>query len=182
MKLTCIALLFAGAVFSPANAEIVSLQPALAGPGQLNVLVNVTGVFDAPHDTDFLFGYGFDVIYDPVKLAYLGETPGPLFDDLSSNPRFGAQVGGVASSILLGPGDFTEPLLLATLHFQLLAPTATISINGDPNASLDQGLAYLTASDPISASVTVPEPAAVWLLGTGLALCAVIRRRRRPVL
>jgi len=172
--------LFALAATAPAGAEVLTLSaPGTAG-GFFDVFVNLTNVFDAPHDADFFLGYGFDISFDPSVLSYVGETAGPLFDDLSGNPGITAQVAGVASSILLGPGDFTEPLNLAVLHFGVtgVGPT-TIGISGD-TANLDQGLIYLSGSDPISASTSlnaVPEPGAVWLLGLGL-LALGIRFRR----
>jgi hypothetical protein len=143
----------------PARAESFGLSAPVSASGTFDVLVNVTGVFDSPHDSDFLLGYGFNVSFDSSVLSYLGETPGALFDDLSGIP--GAEVAGVASAVLLGPGDFTEPLNLATLHFNVVgAENTSISITGDisdPN----EGLIYLSSSDPISATTSlsaVPEP------------------------
>ncbi len=164
--------LLASAVFAaPASAAVVSLSAPAAPAGSFDVLVNLTNVFDPPHDSDFFLGYGFDVSFDTGILTYLGETAGPLFTDISGNPGIGAQVAGVATSILLGPGDFTEPLNLAILHFEVtgLGPT-TISITADIS-NPDQGLIYLTGSDPISASAALtaaPEPGSIWLLGFGI--------------
>jgi hypothetical protein len=110
-RLFPIALLLCATSLVPPRAESFGLSATVSASGAFDVLVNVTGVFDAPHDTDFLLGYGFNVSFDNSILSYLGETPGALFDDLSGIP--GAQVAGVASAILLGPGDFTEPLNLA---------------------------------------------------------------------
>jgi len=160
---------------APAGAEVLSLSaPGTAG-GFFDVFVNLTNVFDAPHDSDFFLGYGFDVSFDASVLSYAGETAGPLFDDISGNAGITAQVAGVATNVLLGPGDFTEPLNLAVLHFGVtgVGPT-TIRISGD-TANLDQGLIYLSGSDAISASVSVnalPEPNMGWLVGLGVALLA----------
>jgi len=177
-RLLCVLFLGSTAAVAPSWANIISLDAPSAPSGAFDVLVNVTGVFDAPHASDFLLGYGFNVSFDRSKLSYLGETPGALFDDLSGNPGIMAQVAGVAGMILLGPGDVIEPLNLAVLHFGITAggPTS-ISIAGDPS-NLDQGLIYLSGSDPISASASVSptatsEPGAQWLLGFGfLALSA----------
>jgi hypothetical protein len=182
-KLGIVLLLAAIAAIVPANATTITLQVPTAPNGSFDVLVNATGVFGVPHDADFLLGYGFNVIFDPLALTYLGETPGPLFDDLSHNPGIGADVAGVATAILLGPGDFTEPLTLAVLHFGIagLGPTS-ISITGNP-ANPDQGLIYLSGSDAISVSTSLtatPEPAAAWLVGLGVAVVwAKVRRRSR---
>jgi len=179
MKISSTLLLLASAVsVLPARAELLTLGAPATSNGFFDVTVDLTDVFNPPHDNDFFLGYGFDVSFDNSIVSYLGETPGALFMDLSGNPGIGAQVAGIASSILLGPGDFTEPLNLAVLHFGVvgLGPT-TISIVGD-TSNPDQGLIYLSGSDPISASVSltaVPEPSAAWMLGIGVALVLVSR-------
>jgi hypothetical protein len=178
-------LLLALAAFTiPARAELITLDAPASPSGSFDVFVNLTNVFDPPHATDFFLGYGFDVSYDHTILSYLGETPGALFTDLSGNPGITAQVAGIASSVLLGPGDFTEPLNLAVLHFGITGsgPTA-ISISGD-TSNLDQGLIYLSTSDPISASrsltaTAVPEPSAISLLSFAVLALLIARCSRR---
>jgi len=59
--------------------------------------------------------------------AYLGETAGAFFQDLSGRPGITAQVAGVANNIPLGPSDFTEPLNLAVLHFETIGLGSTRS-------------------------------------------------------
>src|SRR5215813_11607706 len=95
---------------TPARAEFISLSAPVAPSGPFDVLVNLTNVFSPPHVGDFFIGYGFDISYNTSILSYLGETAGALFTDLSGNPGIMAQVAGVATNILLGPGDFVEPL------------------------------------------------------------------------
>jgi hypothetical protein len=184
-RLFPIALLLCAASLVPARAETFSLGAPSSAAGAFDVLVNVTGVFDPPHDADFLLGYGFNVSFDSSILSYLGETAGPLFDDISGIP--GAQVAGVASAILLGPGDFTEPLNLAILHFDVVGVGNTsIGISGDISDPND-GLLYLSGSDPISATTSVvatPEPGSWSLLSSGLLAflgVRLVRQRRRAV-
>ena len=161
----------------PAAANVVSLSAPTSPNAPFDVLVNVTGVFDAPHANDFLLGYGFDISFDSSILTYLGETAGSLFIDLSGNAGIQAEVAGIATNILLGPGDFTEPLNLAVLHFGIVGYGPTnITITGDP-LNPDQGLIYLSRSDPIAASTTVspvPEPGVLSMLGLGIV---AVRRR-----
>jgi hypothetical protein len=171
-RLLCVLFLGSIAAIAPSWAAIISLGAPSEPGSAFDVFVHVTGVFDAPHQSDSLLGYGFNVSFDSSRLSYLGETPGAMFDDISNNPGIMARVAGVASMILLGPGDVVEPLNLAVLRFGVTTGGATsISITGDPS-NLDQGLIYLGGSDPISASASVsltatPESRTAYLLGFG---------------
>jgi hypothetical protein len=185
-KSLLLALLAFSVSFVPAHAATVALSGPSTASGLFDVVVNVTDVFAPRHDADSLLGYGFNIVYDNTILTYLGETAGPLFNDISGQPGLGAQVAGVASAILLNPGDFTEPLQLAILHFGLAGAqfgATSISITGDPS-NPDQGLIYLSGSDPIAASTRViavapvPEPSTLLLGIFGIA--AMWNRRRNP--
>jgi PEP-CTERM motif len=170
--------------FVPARAATVALSGPSTVNGLFDVVVNVTNVFAPPHDTDSFLGYGFDITYDNTVLTYLGETAGPLFTDLTGQPGLGAQVAGFATAILLNPGDFVEPLQLATLHFGVIgAGVSSISISSDP-LNLDQGLIYLNAYDSIAAgtrvtalAAAVPEPGTLLLGALGIA--AIWNRKRK---
>jgi hypothetical protein len=183
MKTSLLMLLLAIVVSAaPAHAEEISLSAPSAVTGSFDVTVNVTDVFAAPHEFDDLVAYGFDVSFDSAAVSYLGESSGPLFTDLSANPGIGADVAGIATAVFLEDGDFTEPLTLAVLHFEAIGSGQTsISITGDPS-NPDQGLFYLSASDPISASTLVdissvssPEPGTLALCLLGLATLFVTR-------
>jgi hypothetical protein len=162
----------------PATAGTVLLTAPGTVRGPFDVTVTVTGVFDPPYELDSLAGFGFDVSYSPT-LSYLGVTLGPLFTDFPG-PHPGAQVEAYATDGFLNPGDFTEPLTLAVLHFGVVGiGPATIGISGDPT-NPDQGLAYLGGADLISASTdvnAVPEPSTLALTGFAVALFAWTRRR-----
>jgi hypothetical protein len=183
-KLTWIFLFSLSAAIIPAKAAVISLGAPASAAGSFDVFVNVTGVFNPPHDTDLLLAYGFNIAFDSSVLSYLGESAGPLFTDISNNPGITAQVAGVATAILLGPGDFVEPLRLAVLHFQTKAVgTTSIKITGD-TSDLNQGLIYLNGSDPISSSVSVavtPEPSALALTGWGILAIVVTFLSRRTI-
>lgn len=182
-RLFAFALLLCAISVTPALADIQLSAPSTA-TGSFDVVVEASNVFAAPHDADFLLGYGFNVSFDNALLQFTGETAGPLFDDLSPLP--GADVAGVATAILLGPGDFTEPLELAVLHFNVVGSGVTsIGISGDPS-NLNGGLLYLSGSDPISAStrlttsaVATPEPGTALLLFGALGGLAAGRKLRR---
>jgi hypothetical protein len=183
MKRTISLLLLAGCAFAlPAAAETISLIQEPSVGSTFDVAVDLTGAFDTHSPSDELFGYGFNVSFDPSAVSFVGETPGPFFDDFSGIfPD--AQVAGFVSAPLffLGPLDFTEPLTLAVLQFSAIGTgTTAIRISGDPSAGVDQGLFYLSSADPISASLTanLPEPAPVLFTGAAMVGLILLRRRR----
>lgn len=185
MKKTGLHLLFfLGAVLTPAYAEVISLVAPATTTGPFDVTVRLTNVFDV-HDPvlDGFVGYGFNVTYDPGVFLLTGETPGAYFDDFSGIP--GAQVAGLVSApwFFLGPLDFTEPLILATLHFDVVGSgSSTIAIAGDPNVDLNQGLIYLSGADALSASAevgAVPEPGSLLLFAGGLLALGLLFSSRK---
>jgi hypothetical protein len=142
-----------------------------------------TNVFDGIA-AENLIGFGFDVfISDPLIASFTGVTLGP---DFVSAGAVGADVSAFTSAPFLGPGDFTEPLLLATLTFQALAtgPTSLGTITSVP-ANFDHGLLFeLSVLDIFSEesirvveTATVPEPSAMALIGSGLLALGLLRRR-----
>ena len=185
MKLSRLAL---AAAVLPARATTILLNtPSSPAPGSsFDVTVQLTGVFDT-HPGDALAAFGFDIVIgSPASVSYTGETIGALFTDASGLFGPSPEVAGFATAGFLQAGDFTEPLTLATLHFQAGAPGfSSIGITTDledPN----QGLLYLTAgADPLDASTTVtvaatttPEPGTAVFGGLALASLWLYRRHR----
>lgn len=165
----------------PAHATAISLTLLSPASGDFDVAVQLTGVFDS-HPGDAVAAFGFNVVTDPAFLSFTGETIGPLFDDFSGIFGPSPQVAGTATSGFLASGDFTEPLVLAILHFHAVGQGSTsIGIAtdlSDPN----QGLLYLSATDPLNATTTVnvvPEPATFLLGGLALLLTARLRIHAR---
>jgi hypothetical protein len=186
MKLRiCFFILVSLIVALPAEASTISLTPAsppISG-STFDVLVQVTNLFSGRAPDDTLLAYGFDVnIGNSSIFNFLGETPGPLFDDL---PIFGGipMVAGIATSPLgIGPSDFTDPLTLATLHFTALkSGTTSISVTWD-SSDPNQGLVYFDLPyGPISGSVSitaVPEPSTLFLFAPAAVLLFLCHRRR----
>ncbi len=184
-RIICLLFFALAASVTPARASSISL--ALMGPvspgSTFDVAVQVTDLFAGRDPSDVLLGYGFNVtIGDGSVVQYLSETAGPLFDDLG---LASVTAAGVATNILgIAPGDFVDPLTLATLHFKALsAGTSKIGVTWDPS-DLNQGLVYLDlpyeaidASTDVTAAV--PEPATLFTLASGVALVIGARRRRK---
>ena len=176
------AALVATLTMTPAQAAVITLSPSTPTPGvgsNFSVDVLVTGVFDAPHATDDLFGFGFDIsALPPGVVSYLGYTTGPLFNFLLLP---GTDVGGISQAPSITP-PVGEPLLLATLNFLAVGPgPVVLSISADPIGSSGfEGLQYLSGTDDIEASTTldvvaaadVPEPGSILLTAAGLILVA----------
>jgi len=170
---------------APAWASTISLgvtSPVPAG-STFDVTVRVTDVFAGRASGDAVVGFGFDVtIGDPGLFQFTGATVGPLFGALALGTPM---VAGFASNPLgIGPGDFSGPLVLATLHFHALhAGSALLGVTWD-SSDLNQGLIYLdlpynaiSASTLVQSTASVPEPTSFALTATALL---VVRRLSRP--
>src|SRR5262249_18153067 len=121
-------------------------------------------------------------VSDPGLFQFTGATVGPLFGDLALGTPM---VAGFASNPLgIGPGDFSGPLILATLHFNALHAGSS-SIGGTWDSSdLNQGLGFLglprvdglspvnpiSAATTVQAVATVPEPSSLLLTAPTLVL------------
>jgi hypothetical protein len=187
VKATALCLvLFVGLFARPVVASpIVSIGPA-SGPvtagSSFFLDIAITGVSD-------LFGFQFDVFYNPTLLMANPIVEGSFFSSAGSSifiPGDNTVPGSITfnAGALLGPvfgasGDGT----LARLNFTALAAgTSTVSLSH--LFLLDSGLSEIDASTQ-GASVTaaastaspIPEPGTMVLFGSGLL--AVWRSRRR---
>lgn len=164
---------------SPVNQTINQTDMAV-----VDINLNLTG-------GEALYGFDFDLLFDPAILAFDSFSTTLMDPDDPFNPLFD-YVGGFTyeSSVdptvvsfdgFFLPWDFmTEPLTgtitLASLTFMGIAPgTSPLSLTGE----LDLGnLALDRASSSGSVTVApVPEPSTFLLLGLGLAGLVGYRRR-----
>ena len=166
-------------------AATISVQPVMLGvtAGQTFMLtVQVSGASD-------LYGYQFDLGFDPTVLAAAAVTEGPFLG--SGGPTIfvpGAidNVGGSITAnadILNGPlsgVNGSGTLLNASFH-ALAAGTSSVSLfNVIALNSFGQGLNLSTSGSTVTvtASGGVPEPGTGLLLGAGaVGLFALLRRR-----
>ncbi len=167
---------------TPASGETISISgPGILTASSFDVVVEAQNLF-AGRDplTDMIISYGFNVtVSDPAIFSFTGATSGALFDPATTEP--GTNVFGAASGFGID-SSAPDPLILATLHFQMLASgTADILISSNL-ANPFQGLQYLNSpfQEPISGKLTVtavPEPGTLLLLASGLIALALWRRR-----
>jgi hypothetical protein len=178
-----VAALVLGGISTTASAASVYLQPS-------SLMTNVGGTFGVDVYWDFTgnatLGGGTDVTWDPSGLSFVDL----VFD---SNPNFDpafTRTGTVSPGLIDGmaTGSFNGlagdgPLYVATITFQALtAGTFAIDLSQDtgiagPFVSLvGQTYPDLTFSGA-SVDVSVPLPAAAWLMIGGLGTLLGYRRR-----
>lgn len=164
------------ALLLPVSAATITVIPSSLAPAvgeSFTADVLATGVFmTVPGEELILFGFD-SFVSDPSRVHFVSAAVGPLFLEAG---LAGAQVSGFPLAFSLTEGDFTEPLLLATLTFEVLGVGgAFIGVQSDPNTNPDHGLFFLSTVLPIDASARigpVPEPSTMAMLTVGtLALC-----------
>lgn len=164
----------------------VSAPLNVTGSG-FDVAVSATDVF-ANFPGEAVTGFGFNVTSDSPSISFASETVNAAFFDDFSGCCVDAQVVGLTNSSYpagIGPGDFTEPLVLATLHFAVSEPgSAHIGVTADLADNPDQGLFFLSGAEGFTASELVtaaaaPEPSTILFGGIGVAALGVVRLRYR---
>jgi hypothetical protein len=167
-------------------ASIQLSGPSVVTTSTFDVAVDVTNVF-ANFPGEAVTAFGFNVT-SSTGITFLGATINSAFFDDFSGCCVGTAVIGLSDAGFLagvGPSDFTEPLLLATLHFSAAGVgPATVGVTADNNADLNQGLYFLSGAESFSASerltltTATPEPATILVSALGLFGLSMMRRRR----
>lgn len=173
------------ATFLSALSQAATIQLGAAVPvtsSTFDVDVDVTNVF-ANFPGEAVTGFGFNVTVTP-GVAFSGESVNlTLFTDLSC--CVGPDVVGLPNAAAgLDSTDFTEPLLLATLHFTLSGSgPVTVGVTADNGSDPNQGLYFLSGAESFTATETVgsstPEPATILLSALGLLGVTGMSRLRR---
>jgi hypothetical protein len=170
-------------VASQAASITVSAPPTVSG--SFDVAVNATNVF-ANFPGDSLVAFGFKVDVGSPLFTFTGVTVNSTYFDDLSGCCVGTDVVATASALSgVEAGDFTEPLLLATLHFSVNGSgSTTVGISADNSADPNQGLIFLGGTEDFNdsaritaAAAATPEPATLSVAALGLAGLYTFRRR-----
>jgi hypothetical protein len=173
-------------VASKAASITVSAPPSVSG--SFDVAVNAANLF-ANFPGDSLVAFGFKVDVGSPLFTFTGVTVNSTYFDDLSGCCVGTDVVATASALSgVEAGDFTEPLLLATLHFSVNgAGSTTVGISADNSTDPNQGLIFLGGTENFSdsaritaAAAATPEPGTILIAGLSLAGLYAFRRRFSP--
>jgi hypothetical protein len=169
------------------QAATITVAAPPSASGSFDVAVNATNLF-ANFPGDALLAFGFNVDVGSPIVKFTGATiNSTFFDDLSGCCAGTDVVATDNAAFILGveAGDFTEPLLLATLHFSVNGSgTTTVGISADNSADPNQGLIFFGGAENFSDSAritvgaaTTPEPGTMLIAGLSLAGLYAFRTR-----
>ena len=168
---------------------IVSISPS-----PTTVFVGDTFTVDiAITDADNVFGYQFDLGFDPTKLAGIDITNGDFISDAigffvpGTVDNVGGTISFTANAIIGAVPGVSGSGILAHASFTALGVSPSTPINLLGPILLDDVLNEISGVQSVGGTVTitantdvtpVPEPATMLLVGSGLAAAWRQRRKR----
>ncbi|WP_377704392.1 PEP-CTERM sorting domain-containing protein [Pseudoduganella sp. UC29_71] len=178
-------LLAASAIGAPAMATTLSFTPTAASVAVGGSVAVDVRVSDLAAGAD-LGAFDFNVLFNSGVLSLTGYTLGAALGDLSVFEALDASLGNSVSGVfnlaeisLLSDLAFQQDsFTLATLYFTAVASGSSALSLGD--VVLGDAFGNAVAADLGGAAVSaVPEPQALLLFMSGLALLGAVRRQRK---
>jgi hypothetical protein len=123
-----------------------------------------------------LGAFDLDVLFDSTVASATGVT----FASFLGDPDLGEALTDVVSfpgRVNVAAVSLLEPQTLDALQTNAF-PLATLAFTAVASGTARFGVANVTLDDAFGNKLPVPEPSVMWLMGAGVAVLGVVRRRR----